>query len=131
MKSLLIAAAFLAAAASPALACGPGGSPDPAATVKTHIATIDARLQDEGSPQTLDAATVSRVKELRRESADLLASALAQRSRTGERSPLAAKRIEAAREKAGQALLALGIPATSAQGPIFRCGIPNRGAAQS
>jgi hypothetical protein len=67
---------------------------------------------------------------LRRESAELLASALAQRSRTGERSPLAAKRIEAAREKAGQALLVLGIPAISAQGPIFRCGIPHRGAAQ-
>ena len=72
----------------------------------------------------VDVATLSRVRALRKQSSDLLAQALAQRAKTGQRSPLAARQLQAANEKSGEALLALGVPPVIQPGAPMRCGAP-------
>ena len=130
MKSLLIGALLAAAATTHSLACGAGGSPDPTLTIKAQISYIDNRLNGMAAPAGLDATTLARIRELRRESADLFASAIGQRSRSSERSSLAARQLASAREKAAEALIALGVDPASVKGPIFRCGISHPRVAQ-
>lgn len=131
-RKILLSALFLLVA-PPSFACS-GGAADIADGVKAQIAALDAYLQDAAALQAarqaakpsvavypLEKSELSRVRELRNQSANILAQALAQRAKTGQRSPLAARQLQVASEKSGQALLVLGVPPVIAPSAPTRC----------